>query len=61
MWDCFSDASCLFNYKLLMDGWMDARIWAVIASSKMLHRVEWKIVSENNAVIFFMALAGPSS
>jgi hypothetical protein len=51
-----SAAFLIMNY-----WWMDARFWAVIASSRMLRRIEWKIVSENNAASIFKALAGPSS
>jgi hypothetical protein len=40
---------------------MDARFWAIVASSRMLRRFEWKIVSENNTASLFSALAGPSS
>jgi len=48
-------------FSIIKYWWMDARFWAVIVSSRMLHLVEWKIVSENNAVSLFMALAGRSS
>jgi hypothetical protein len=38
---------------------MGARFWAVIASFRMLRRIEWKIISENNGASIFKALAGP--
>jgi hypothetical protein len=53
---CVCVAFLIINY-----WWMDARFWAVIASSRMLRRVEWKIFSKNNAASLFRALAGPSS
>jgi hypothetical protein len=47
-----SAAFLIINY-----WWMDARFWVVIASSRMLRRVEWKIFSENNDAFLFRALA----
>ena len=54
-----SAALLIINY-----WWKDTRYRAVIASYRMLRRVEWKIVgdvSENNTASLSRALAGTSS